>query len=345
MPVHSREMKTAPTLEMLSLWLPIGLLIIDEISLAGPRNLGLIHKRLQELKQQKGCLFGGIHTIFIGDLYQLQSMGGSLFQLSSGNRSAEAVDGYNIWMTSMNSAVELVTNHRQSEDERPFHAALERFRTNEPTIDDIELINSRVVTPFTNRPPHGTPMVVPYNSDRFDLITNSFHAYLRANPLVMDSVTLRPLQTWRERGALRIRARITTKDSRFVDPKQLQQLADCVVKLPPPLKADESGQKTHLSGELNLVLGGLYMLTTNVQVASGMANGTMCRLVDVLVYRELDINIDYSDITLFSGGLHTTSIDNVQGLVFRHEQQFWKEQNRFKHLPTGCFPVVSSFVV
>lgn len=45
--------------------------IIDEISMVGNRQLQFIDKRLKELKQNNKA-FGGIHIIAVGDLFQLE---------------------------------------------------------------------------------------------------------------------------------------------------------------------------------------------------------------------------------------------------------------------------------
>ena len=64
------------------------------------------------------------------------------------------VQGLHLWQTvAVTSVVELTVNYRQRTDPT-FFDLLERFRLGRPTVEDIELLNTRVVYPGQPLPPN-----------------------------------------------------------------------------------------------------------------------------------------------------------------------------------------------
>lgn len=60
------------TVRQIERWHSVALLVIDEVSMAAPKALVLIDRRLRDLRQKKDVLFGGVHVCFAGDLFQLK---------------------------------------------------------------------------------------------------------------------------------------------------------------------------------------------------------------------------------------------------------------------------------
>jgi hypothetical protein len=126
--------------EQVELWLNTRLLIIDEISFASKNEIQLLHKQLNQLKQQMHVKFGGINIVFVGDMRQLEPVGSFKKPIY-----ADDVPEFKTWI---NSYIELQNIHRFKDDPE-WGALLLRFRNGDVTTSDIETINQRVVTSET----------------------------------------------------------------------------------------------------------------------------------------------------------------------------------------------------
>ena len=69
-----------PALSEIEKWGPRRFFIIDEISMAGCRDLDIISNRLQTLKASKKS-FGGMHMVFTGDFDQNTPLGNPLYHI------------------------------------------------------------------------------------------------------------------------------------------------------------------------------------------------------------------------------------------------------------------------
>ena len=130
------------------------MLIIDEISMVSLEALreissaickGLSTITIDPDQKQKimNSWFGGLHVIFVGDLYQLPAVMQTSVYSSKLNRVA-AQKGKLIW-EAINYYIRLVTNHRIKQAnklERQFAAALKIFRVGGTAISMINYLNS-----------------------------------------------------------------------------------------------------------------------------------------------------------------------------------------------------------
>ena len=66
-----------PSETLINKWSHISLLIIDEVSMMQVSLLVLLNTRLRQLKARMNKIFGGIHIVFSGDVYQLPPVGTS----------------------------------------------------------------------------------------------------------------------------------------------------------------------------------------------------------------------------------------------------------------------------
>ncbi|KAJ8048298.1 ATP-dependent DNA helicase PIF1 [Holothuria leucospilota] len=107
--------------------------IIDEISMVGNKQLLFINERLKEIKQNQQP-FGGVHIIAVGDLYQLKPVMDSwIFENLEDGYGALAT---NIWRN-LFSVHELTQIMRQKDDQE-FAELLNRLREGNQTQIDIQ---------------------------------------------------------------------------------------------------------------------------------------------------------------------------------------------------------------
>lgn len=132
--------------QLRDLYVYLKLDITDEISMVGGKFLQFISYRLGEIFETKTA-FGGIPTIFAGDLYQLKPLFDDYcFEGVRKNR----VTLSNLWEDFVRM-YELFEILRQQQF-LPFAEALSRLRTGEHTAADLNLFKGRVID-STNPPP------------------------------------------------------------------------------------------------------------------------------------------------------------------------------------------------
>ena len=118
------------------------LVIIDEISMVKADMLYQLDLRLQEIMDRVGVPFGGVSVIAFGDMCQLQPCMGKFICDKPKNlefRTTHALSPR--WQ--MFSSILLEKNHRQGRD-KDYADLLNRVRTGDQTMNDIEILKSRV---------------------------------------------------------------------------------------------------------------------------------------------------------------------------------------------------------
>lgn len=131
------------------------LLVLDEISMINLENIAEISDRhiaalksLTEDKQEQEIinskLFGGVHVLFTGDLWQLKAIGGHTIY-STKVLSGKALEGQNIWR-SINEYSELKENYRFRNDPTPtLKTFLSGARIGRVDSELLDLVNKRIV--------------------------------------------------------------------------------------------------------------------------------------------------------------------------------------------------------
>lgn len=155
--------------------------------------------------------------VFVGDFYQLQPVGSSIFkepkvhELCRNNRNEsykKAIEGYKLQKKLDLDVIELTKNHRQPDPK--WANALENFRINQPTKEDIALVNQRVLLyndgVTSPKPPSNTVIAVPENKSREHRIKYILNEILNHLPTVMndDNEQTHQKETWKERGIILI---------------------------------------------------------------------------------------------------------------------------------------------
>ena len=129
--------------EQIELWADTHLLIIDEISFVSKSDFQIMHKQLGKLKQDINMKFGDLNIIFSGDLRQLEPVGRGKLPIYKDNNCPYFIDWVNCY-------IELNGMHRFKKD-MSWGKLLMRIRNEELTKEDVEFINTKVVTVHKSR--------------------------------------------------------------------------------------------------------------------------------------------------------------------------------------------------
>jgi hypothetical protein len=179
-----------------------------------------------------------------------------------------------------------------------------------------------------------TTIVVPKNDARVAINQRRFDSYCIAH-----SVDAKEPGTWQQRGAIVIKASIEAANAATdiaAKLNYLRQHAFSGVKNG-LVRAITGQSKKEVVGHLRLIVGAPVMVLNNDQTTSGIVNGTVATLVDVIVQR--DDAVTFEQTLAPGGGVHCVDAANVSGLILRYTDQKWARQGIFPCLPTGCFPL------
>ena len=117
------------------------IVIVDEISMVKSDQYFQLDKRMREVTQKPGKLFGGVSLFFFGDIMQLKPMGKYIFQEPSNPDFKLDFHVGQHWNSF--EVINLEENHRQNEDQE-YADLLNRFRIGRQTEKDMELLQTRV---------------------------------------------------------------------------------------------------------------------------------------------------------------------------------------------------------
>ena len=124
------------------------LVIIDEVSMIQPWLMGQIGSRLSTARECHTHLFGGLHIVFAGDLYQLPPVRASPlftpvqnYKVSPGGLT---LSGHAIWQNELNSCILLQESVRFVQD--PTWGKInEEIRQGHWTKEIVDAINTRYI--------------------------------------------------------------------------------------------------------------------------------------------------------------------------------------------------------
>jgi hypothetical protein len=146
-------------------------------------------------------------------------------------------------------------------------------------------------------------VIVPTNEERIGVNRHFQQAFIRAHPLDADA-------GWRRQGILRVDAELVF-DPADVSPGEKKQVLNELAK--PKLRLHKqsasTGDDLNRDLHLRLIFGAPYMVLQNVSVQSGIANGTLCELMDVLLREGVVPQMDMEE------GVCFVKAGDVQGLV------------------------------
>ena len=235
----------------------VELLIVDEISMVGADMNDYIDRRLQQIfGNQKP--YGGIHVITVGDLFQLMPIFDRwIFKNSETGCGSLAP---NLW-TEHFKMFELDEIMRQKGKE--FAQLLNRLREGKQTLQDIDLLKTRIVDP---------------TSEEYDI--NAQHIFLVNDQVNQHNTQI--AQRSRSAGSAIIRCTDTVIGDVSNDVKEI-----CLQKA----EKAKLSTTSNLMFRLEAVVGVKYDIATNVDIEDGILNGASCmirRITPTHIWVEFD---------------------------------------------------------
>ena len=221
------------------------LLVIDEVSMVGADLLYHIHRRLEDITGKSGpdTRFGDVSILAVGDLYQLQPVGQNhIFSLPSDHYAK--LHG-SLWEENF-QLIELTESMRQREDLQ-FAELLMRVRTASCTEEDITLLKSREVSVTDPQYPQHALHVFKTNREVDD------YNVKKLGQLSSQVYTIRAIDKKKDVQTGLLDVEISTKPS-------------------------ETGG---LREVVYAAVGARTMVTVNIDVSDGLANGVCGTIVGV----------------------------------------------------------------
>lgn len=288
-------------------WKNTRLLIIDEISFASSSLLLSLNEKLGLLKEVVRSKYGGLHVVFTGDFAQLEPINGHPLYYES---------NLALWHDWINCFIELHGQHRFKQDPQ-FGRAMGRMQQGIPTLDDIRLINTRVLdgdsknSPKWTDLPEGLSYAVYRNKNRSAINSGIFAEHLKrthsTNPSVIPPkhtlVIRSDVLTWK------------TNKKTFGKTARHTLWSKCSDS-----DVTTSGEKKkYIDTFLKLFHGAALMYTENHDVSNGIANGTLCYLEKV-VLREGVRETDFQMMNIDGYWVRTIDASKVDHLLCRFEK-------------------------
>jgi ATP-dependent exoDNAse (exonuclease V) alpha subunit len=144
-PPHFTDPNQIPNLSNSRIYRDLDTIIIDEISMVRADIFDRIDKFLRVNGRDKNLPFGGIQMIVVGDLYQLPPIvtNNEKYVFSQFYESPYFFSS-NVFSVARFSIIELSNIFRQKDEK--YITLLNKVRTGQVTVNDLEMINERVVT-------------------------------------------------------------------------------------------------------------------------------------------------------------------------------------------------------
>ena len=223
----------------------LGLIVIDESSMVGSDLLYHIHRRLEDImgKNDSDSRFGGVSILAVGDLFQLQPVQ-QKYIFDSPSDSYAKLHG-SLWEESF-QLIELTESMRQRGDQL-FADILMRIRTGTHTPADLVILQSRVVSRSDPEYP-----------------ADAMHVF-RTNQQVDSHNKNRLAQL--NTHVFKIKAIDKKKDVKT-------GMVDVQISTKP---SDTGG----LREEVSVAVGARVMITVNIDVSDGLANGVCGTVTDI----------------------------------------------------------------
>lgn len=354
--VHPNADPKKVSAEVRNRFSPIGVLVVDEIGMAGLTALNKMNDRLQIIKNDRTKLFGGVHFFGFGDFRQLPPVGdkplytnpnkpgpkkrkaaaqsaptdakeeGTVAAVAkkikpNGEKQRHEQMAIELWQNKMNVGVELIQNQRAVGDVK-FADAMGRLSENTPTADDIEMINKRLITASNQLPPGVSPIVIVKNNTQRAAVNDFMYK------VHCDSIRTEVGDNhWKSKRALRIDATVTAapkfeSKTRATIKAVTEQIRD---------KFPSVYEPSHVIGRIRLMIGGPVMVLKNEGTEAGIANGTLSILRNIILHDESEVRFDTQENT------HYVEARHVKGLLLEYSNAMWREENPFDL--DGCFPL------
>mmetsp|Transcript_1485 Transcript_1485/g.3204 ORF Transcript_1485/g.3204 Transcript_1485/m.3204 type:complete len:1761 (+) Transcript_1485:1415-6697(+) len=287
-------------------WKDVRVLVLDEVSFFKTTDMEKLDRNLRKLKSCDEP-YGGLHVVFSGDFHQLQPVMAKEHELLYGHS-----DVARVWQNTVNCAIILEKTHRFSGDPE-FGEIMARVRSNEHTEKDIDRLNERVIAQATEvESPSGEGVfhVSPNNNERFALQCAAFQKHLRCTHPTTDSNEDPPNHTIIvEAEFWHGKAKEKTPLSKSLTDFMKHRLTDNDIKV-----TSFCAQGAKLDAALRLFVGAMLMVFSNEDLKDKRANGTVCRVLEVLLKEGVQKRWKNWD----GRKVWTVSVNDVEGIVCEH---------------------------
>ena len=246
-------------------------IIIDEISMLSSELFNQISAHCKQIFNSTQE-FGGRSVIVVGDLFQLQPVGGHwIFQAKDAGRqnSTSILTENPQWKPF--KLFKLIDVMRQRDD-LEFATALSRVANGTNTVEDVNMFNSRCFTEESlPQEAHHFIRLMPYNKQ-------------------VDAYNLTRARTIALTSPMTITYLAVDKFIGHVSERQKRQATNEIEKL-------NKKDTQNLITSLELVVGLRYMISTNIDVSDGIFNGAsgILRFIEVLHRRVQAVYIEFDD--------------------------------------------------
>lgn len=278
------------TTEMVSVWKDVKVLIVDEISFGTVGDIEKLNDRLNMIRRKlmndmmkslpANMIFGGYSVIFSGDFRQIPPVSVTWKNTLWKNPG--------LWDTAINVVIILDNSHRFKDDPE-YGAILKRMWNGTFTKCDCDTINQRIIGQSVKLPDTEVDSDISYacwsNNERSTVHASLFQDRIKDFP-VITSDELPPEHTVIiEADVGRASGRKPRHTSRNVNaplaksiPVSRNLKRRIFAKL---CDSDVRQQKKGVDPALKLYVGCNCMVNNNEDIKSGLANGSLCRVVSI----------------------------------------------------------------
>ena len=291
--LHLKKLTNAIPPEAIDLWINTKLLIIDEISFANNAEIEKMNTNLCDLKNNYFVPFGGINVIFCGDLRQLEPVAGKPLYMNHENISST-------FKIHVNCYIELNGSHRFAANPE-WGKLLLKFRNGKVEDSDIDYINTKVVQiPTDDKKQLALPSDIKYatytNRDRDCINTAIFHEKIRVSKNTNNFIMIFC-------DNIKIKKKMKDEFVELTQPSRFYK--QCTES---DLKSDRSGK---MDPVLKLYVGCEVMITENIDVPNGLANGTRATIDKILLKQGSQYMSVSIGNNLFVKGIYASQIESL----------------------------------
>lgn len=245
---------------LMAMWEGVDFLFIDEVSMISCEFLCRISEALLAAKGNTNP-FGGIHIVFAGDLAQLPPVAETRLLtnfntniLSGTTKGQQKIMGKQLWL-SIDTVIELTSVLRQSgENNEEFLMLLKRLRFGKCTDADYNLLNTRQISVLSK---------------------NMLKKWQFEPVIVSDNATKDAIN---ERMAASFAASSGQDLQWYYASDFINGIAIKDPELQTTLNSMHSGKTHQRLGKIPLILGMPVMVTQNMDIDGGTANGSRGRV-------------------------------------------------------------------
>ena len=227
------------------------------------------------------------------------------------------------WHHKVNTFLELRTNHRFSLDEK-WGKLLQRFQRNGPTLDDVKMINARVIEDSNDLKESDIPDDICYavrtNIDRNAINNAVFKKVVELSKHSKQFVDVKPKFTLCIKAS-EMKIKVADTKRTFKDMSHLLQNLIYTCCGDAHIRGGR-GNTQRFDPLLKLYVGCPVMISENIDVANSMANGSMCKFVGL----KLKSNVNMGSINIDGYYVNCVEANEVEYMVL--ELQEHKEVNQ-----------------